>query len=535
MFDKRTYILVIVFVSFILFSCSYRSPSPPEDFVQFRIAGVNITDKDGNYFSAHKSTEINMFEFILAYSSNKEDNPFYPDIFMLRHPLKFDNNTKRIALVDLVTDKDYCYMINKDARNIKPDENNPNLKVFNLYDFYQTRFLKREGNFEYPLEEIGSMYSNQYNQNRLDIKTGHSSDLILSYKFQGVSVADIEVEFKSNNQTPFITPIGTKILNYAAQWNEIAHFNSNNDKSVDNMLNIVVMADKYLKDDLAHYQGVVTNMVSELKNNNFFRAHWDNINIFRLDTISLQVHDIIGVNNSALLGDNDRIKKIINASFVGSPILLDNIDAIVIVVKNSPFNYTQTYDGEIGKRNGQPINIIVTPGGNLAHLLGHALARLQDECDNACNFWDTNNGTRSYPATYQQKYRNISSIGEGFKWQKFVDDSNYQKATIFQNGLGTKDYPTTAELYYGGYNTYNIPTKYSVMGLRDSFNQQGTQFGPVNFYHLEASFRIRTGMITGGENVKEQEYTGGIGSYEWKGYSIDDFKNDYRPSFFNED
>jgi len=53
-------------------------------------------------------------------------------------------------------------------------------------------------------------------------------------------------------------------------------------------------------------------------------------------------------------------------------------------------------------------------------------------------------------------------------------------------------------------------------------------FTPVCDYHMTASFKIRMGEIKAADLNCGNDNLG----YEWQGYSLDDFKNDWPPSRF---
>jgi hypothetical protein len=517
-------------------------PNPPDSWVKFSIISVNIQDKFLNYFKPYSTINPNLFEVTLA---DVIKNPFAPNEFRITHPISYNQDDQTIRLEGLDKDIYYTYRVNRDTENVVADDKDENVLLINLYDFYQTVFYELSGNLKIPLLSFSSndpYYINPNNYKELIIRTNTSNDLTLKYDIQGNSVAEIVFDINKNIiELPHNTP--NKAFNYFAEWIELLHFNNSN-TNVDNMLNIIIMGDGFLKDDMNLYEIYANDLTNSLNENNFFKSHLDKINIYRLNTISNN-KNIIGVDYySAPFGDFDRIRKIISTSFAGGPLYLNskesNIDAIVIVTKSTSYNrsYTQTYDGNMSSKNGQPVNIIVAAALNakLPHLLGHALARLQDEYWGACNFLSTNDDSFPYFNHYEIKYRNISRISEGIKkWQRFMDlgypvwkESN---GIVTKNGLGTSDKPIKKTIYNDS-DMYNVPTYYSVMGEKDA--SKITQFGPVNFYHLEASFRIRTGQITGANNIMEPHYDGSR-NYEWNGYSINNFYSQYPPLYFEND
>ena len=149
---------------------------------------------------------------------------------------------------------------------------------------------------------------------------------------------------------------------------------------------------------------------------------------------------------------------------------------------------------------------------SIAHELGHALARLQDEYDDNRN---------DVTFEYKSKYRNISSSDTNVKWQKMID-AGY--------GGGTKD-NFLLETYEGCLYTPTglyRPTFNSTM--REKTVKKNIQFGPVNTYHLVASFKIRT--MNCDNNIPDLVCDEDPAHYEWKHYSIEQFLDEWKPEKF---
>jgi len=561
---KTESVYISIIFGLLIISCSPPPPTPLDTHIKFRIAGVNFSTSEE--FGLHNIyfKPVNLFEFALA---DPSANPFRPYTFSLHEIVNINSSTYKATLPNLDKEKYYNYMVNK-TNGIREDENNKNIMAFNLYDFYQTRFMYKEGNtvvYSLQMASNDSPSTNPNNVKNLNLKTGTTNDLTLFYSFKGKTTRDIDIVFNNANEVEFIDRIGEKSFNYNVQWEEIIRENPIN---AERKLNIIVMADGYYNDlDLIQYRKIVEDMKNELFQNNFFIKHQNDINIFRLDTISLEGnsnkstadYNIIGINSYVSpMGNEERIIRVIQTSFAGGPLNISNyttpranrttnIDAIVVISKSTNNAYTFTYDYEIATKNKQPVTVIIMPNNlekiHLAHMLGHALARLQDETYLACNFgeiFDAGVPINTSPTAYYQKYRNISSPDTGFKWQMFIEAGYPQSSqSVPWYGLGTEAFPFKQTLF-SDKKEYYIPTLYSTMSMKYYLfniipiaNYTITQFGPVNFYHLEASYLIRTGKITGNNKIEDQNFTGN-NNYEWVGYKFSEFKTAYPPGFFSE-
>jgi hypothetical protein len=527
----EVFLFFAIISSFIIISCTPPTPQPPANWISFKIKGVNISDAS-DYLLLGSDPEINLFKFSIgSYSETKKI--FDPYIFALSHPVSY--NSKKFSLSGLDTNKEYSYIVNRDAVSIIENDETTNKSIyrFNLYDFCYTKFIKKDGNWERNIYDIypGLPYSN--NKEAFILSSGTHNELKLTYNIRGYSAYNVEVLFDNEKVTINDLHSGLKAFNYGAEWRELVHGYNGNTPDPDSMLNIVIMGDYYLNNEMLLYMSQVNDMVQNLWKNKFFsyNGHKEKINIFCLNTVSLPLNQtgtqtlgIIGVTNNTPFGDTDRIKRIIETSFTGSDVNLDNIDAIVVLLKNGTRNYSQIYDGEFTRQNKQPTNIIVTNGGKLSHLLGHALACLHDEAFSTCEYLMFSDISYSYENYYKKNYRNVSSERDGLKWSKFMDKGYPTSSTYGAvNGLGTISNPFMKKIY-GSDSLYYIPTNQSTMGAPTNVTNN-SQFGPVNFYHLRASFLIRTGILKN-DSAKDQLYIDDKNSYEWQGYSIDNFIND---------
>jgi len=561
--NKIFIIICIMSITLTATACFEPLPGPPlDEYIKFRIADINFQNSEP--YSLQKLFTTggpNLYEFILADSTT---SPFHNNTFSLHEPITYNDNDEA-RLNNLDTKTYYGYRVNRSVNKVQEDKNDANVLLFNLYDFYKTRFLKKDGNTGIPQYVELLPFDNPNPGEYLMIRSGTSNDLTFTYTFYGLSAKSIEVVFENDNIKEITSKDDLKSFNYNAEWEELVHgLQHGSDRAaVQDMLNIVIMADGYRNPtDLDNYKQAVQKMKDDLFRNNFFDKHRDKINIFLLNTVSLQQennnllvnYNIIGVGRSFsdYFGNTDRIKRVIRASFSGGPLFIEgtnsNIDAIIIVPRQIDGTYSAPYDREIALKNKQPVNIaIVSEGRSLAHQLGHVLARLQDEKGSFCSTSEKEIGPPSMPdigqppsyIPFETYVRNLTLVKETatLKWQEIID-AGYA-ATDKDNpdrGLGTIDFPFTN--YVFGKNYY-VPTKYSTMGEHYFLTvKEVTQFGPVNTYHLAATFRIRTGQIKAGANKNaqdEQAYTGAGSNYEWPGYSIADFKRDYPPSYFEND
>ncbi|HOV14407.1 MAG TPA: hypothetical protein PK771_09000 [Spirochaetota bacterium] len=78
---------------------------------------------------------------------------------------------------------------------------------------------------------------------------------------------------------------------------------------------------------------------------------------------------------------------------------------------------------------------------------------------------------------------------------------------------------------------YYRPTDKSTMNNID-VNNPNIQFGPVNTYYMEASFKTRIGLITAMDQGCSFDPYNNKWIYEWPYYLISQFLIDWPPSWF---
>jgi hypothetical protein len=250
-----------------------------------------------------------------------------------------------------------------------------------------------------------------------------------------------------------------------------------------------------------------------------------------------------GYKNSEVTGNLQRMRDVVNATRKKTGLSWTNVDAYIILVNDVDImTYTFAYGNEAGYRNEQPVHSVIikapanfTAGTSyfhslvktdaIAHELGHAMARLQDEYDYV-TAWP---GRPELLRDYASKFRNISEWVNGkLKWQGLIDlDIRYLSSTPFQAPSATNDqklgYYTNPQFYIPGTGTlkkYYIPTVNSTMRGENVSNNY--QFGPVNTYHLEGSFKTRLGEIPAQDPVCIVD---GL-FYEWLMYPFSEFIKD---------
>lgn len=400
------------------------------------------------------------------------------------------------------------------------------------------------------------------------INNCHYKALTLNYNNYSESVLGLNIKTRQDNWC--IVPDG---LNYNVNW-EFVH------KAVDDdNLNFIVMAEGYRADQMDDYKKYVADAFEKSANfhytdkntdkenkhveNSLFARYWDNINVIRLDTVSPhegidenwyedKVQSILNVNKDNMVGkagDFTRITHIMNMTKPNG-LKYDDVDAYIILVNDSSiWAFSYTYGMEIGWRYGQPIHpvIIQAPAGYdfdeikedfnkngepiicyfhdyvktdaIAHELGHAIAKLQDEYE------DEDKKDR----LYCDWFRNVDD-DTNYKWKKLIE-KGYDGGNEDNHRIGN---------YNGGLYRKGIyrPTFNGTMRHEDEENEDDEddeestlmpQFGPVNTYHMVASFKIRMGK----ELIADQHcFDDGVG-YEWQHYSIDDFYEEWPPSDFD--
>ncbi len=309
--------------------------------------------------------------------------------------------------------------------------------------------------------------------------------------------------------------------------------------------------------------------------NEFFYEYWNRINVIRMDTISPQdgidenngmdnvktilkmsVRDIYNSNRGGV-PDFYRIKSIMERTKPNGMSYTD-VDAYVILVNHPTiWAYTWSYGNEICKRGGEPVRPIIIQApvhkqngtrfnvktdeeyefhnhnpysaekhsgvktDAIAHELGHAIGRLQDE------YIDKKKSSGSY----ESKHRNISGsvvYPNPLKWGNLkklgYDTSPRYPLGTYKGALYTENYyrPTNISTMRGRYTDESI----------DENNQKITiypQFGPVNTYIMAASFHDR---LINRSKTSDHTCTDSPSSYEWPDYSFSRFLKEWPPSKF---
>ena len=193
---------------------------------------------------------------------------------------------------------------------------------------------------------------------------------------------------------------------------------------------------------------------------------------------------------------------------------LDEQKSIEVLIHEFAHHIHYQIDKDFNK-NGEPIicyfhDYVKTDA--IAHELGHAIAKLQDEYE------DEDKKDR----LYCDWFRNVDD-DTNYKWKKLID-KGYDGGNEDNHRIGN---------YNGGLYRKGIyrPTFNGTM-RHEKNKKESTltpQFGPVNTYHMVASFKIRMGK----ELIADQHcFDDGVG-YEWQHYSIDDFYEEWPPSDFD--
>ena len=224
-----------------------------------------------------------------------------------------------------------------------------------------------------------------------------------------------------------------------------------------------------------------------------------------------------GATDAEQFPDFQKIREIMR--YCPKGFALENIDAVIIFVNDNNIEaYSSAYGPYItAPRRGQPVQaaMIQAPAEEesksddvwnwaITHELGHTMARLQEEYEPIL-LWP-----------YEERFRNIAKELYS-KWHWFI-----------ANGYGIGNIGGDYGVWYWngtvcGDDSYR-PTKISLMGGMDS-GTYGIQYGPVNTYHMQASFLTRMGTYPG---IEPDDPTG----FEWTYYPLESFKQDWGPERF---
>ena len=489
--NKNIFVLLSIGVIILfMISCSQQSVSLGDNQYNFSVVGVYfenqqiVINHDGiflnsNSWDHYKSIGVNTFYLEADTEPHVSGEPV---VISRNLPLNYDSNNT--PYVDINKDADYTIEGNGtwwDSSTIK----------------FTTHFKDATGGTVDTVDD------------REEIRNKTDNDITLTYLTSSQPAINMSISKSEKGVWGWVDGA----LKYSNINCHTIHDATNNNGHKDGNINIIVMAEGYRADQMYKYEEYVRDAFANPANfhyihrsdafghyhviNDFFNKYWNRINVIRMDTISPhegidhdwmvdRIQSILNLNSdgrsSLTRGDYSRIKTIIDNNKPKDISYID-VDAVIIFV-NDPdiWAYTTSYDGEIGKRNYQPINAVViqAPIGYdvsandfhdyvktdaIAHELGHALARLQDEYLND-----------EKSKEYKTHFRNIEDDTTNdnyikYKWLWFIE--NGYNVSAFEGAL-LKDW-------------YFRATDNSTMrsgGLN-------VQFGAVNTYHLTATFKIR--------------------------------------------
>ncbi len=367
---RHKVIYFFISIAMIFIGCYKPLPLPPSnEFVTFQITGVNIGINTGKVFG----DSINMFEFSIGKSVS---NPFEPDTFILSEGVVYNNN-KLILSTSNGINKYFTYKIDKNLRGINADTLNVNdniidIYTFDLYDFYESRFFIKEGQYSYDIyrsaRHLSPSFGEDGHHKKLLLRTNTSNDISLTYNLGINSIYDTEVDLSLDDYV--YRPYGrgkSRLINYNAEWANISNYWPH--QYTDDMINIVFMAESFTETNVRmRFESDVGNLRREV-DNSVLPEYREKINYIRLNTVSLdEANSIIGIRYRHEFGEITRIKDIINTSFIGSPIRMNtttgetNIDLIVIVNNPGPIESYTTNETTVFLKNGsKDVHVIVMP------------------------------------------------------------------------------------------------------------------------------------------------------------------------------
>lgn len=508
---KRNYFILFA-ITTLIFGCEEQSVSLQDYQIGFSIYDINF----GGDWTHYKAIGLNKMGLDINTKTGNNTS--------VKLDLELLYNTK---------DKPYTKGLNSSARYILDTGGN----------FQDAARLNVLTNFKIARTTSSDEQILKSVKDSKTINNCHYKALTLNYNSNTESVLGLNITARQDCW--YIVP---NALKYNVNWDFVHKADNDGDKNGN--LNFIIMAEGYRADQMDDYKKYVADAFDESKNfhytnngkehieNNLFVRYWNNINVIRMDTVSPhegidenwyedKVQSILNVNKGSgawKAGDFTRITHIMNITKPNS-LKYDDVDAYIILV-NDPtvWAFSYAYGMEIGWRYGQPIHpvIIQAPVGYepdnvnfhkyvktdaIAHELGHAIAKLQDEYENEDR----------KDRLYCDWFRNVDD-DNNYKWQKLIN-KGYGGGNENNHKIGNYD----GGLYRKG--IYR-PTFNSTM--KGASQDIAPQFGPVNTYHMAASFKIRMG----GEFKADQHcFDDGFG-YEWQHYSIDDFYEEWPPSDF---
>ncbi|MCK4797410.1 MAG: hypothetical protein KAT05_08515 [Spirochaetes bacterium] len=516
---KYFYLASILSVLFLFSMCAPKCATLEKNEVGFHFNPINF---GGDW--SHYETVENVDQFVL----DARTSPLKDDPVQLNHTISYKSKgSKRIPVVNSFNTS-ASYIIDIEAQNAS-------------INYWVTRMT------------ITTDFRDSSNDRTVDtvkdkawIQDQTNNSITLNYSMDGQPSLDIDIEVEEWYCV-------SNAFNYNVDW-DFVHKASHNNGSKDDNINIIVMAEGYRADQIDDYITYVNDAFANTANfhylyndltlgeihqdNEFFAKYWDRINVIRMDTISPEsgidncwyddVQSILNMNvyyNGA--PDFFRIYEVLYQTKPNGIQRIWDADVIIVLVNSSNiWAYSYAYGYEMGYRSGQPVHpvIIQAPKDKdltdpdfhdyvktdaIAHELGHAIARLQDEYEE----------DKYAKRLYCPKFRNVDD-DDNLKWQTMID-------------MGYDDCPRfPVSKYVGGfYKSSGIyrPTDFSTMRGSSSAYNFGPQFGPVNTYHMTASFMIRMGETPESDQwgVSDDPDT-----FEWRTYNLESFEIKWPPEKF---
>ncbi|HOV14426.1 MAG TPA: M64 family metallopeptidase, partial [Spirochaetota bacterium] len=279
--------------------------------------------------------------------------------------------------------------------------------------------------------------------------------------------------------------------------------------------------------------------------NNVFEKFKDNINIIRIDTISLdesidqtlkdEKRNILDCHLEYLFTAPNyaRVEQVLTNTKPLGITDLNDIDVLIIYVNDFITSFGE-YPAAIadtffpyGKKKGQDNCVVIIKKGeiaNISHELGHALVKLSDEyvMDNLLykifynpqKIHNTSINCDNTNQINQSKFRNFFNHG-------YENLNNIYKLAFFEGGV----YNVT-----GIYRT----SEYSLMNNKYKANTNNEDilshyhYNPISSYHIAASIITRIGVISF-VLPKDLSITGNL---EWQTYPLSQFFSDFPPDKF---
>lgn len=415
--------------------------------------------------------------------------------------------------------------------------------LFTNFDEQTWHYFETNSNKDYILNTSVKFSFNgfyplmQYSGNK-KLSPGKKYEIITELDMKDTYAMEVKVNSQYGLETYEVLEYYKRKISY--------DFIKGSSNEINNKINFVIIGEGYKETEMDEYKELVDEMINNyvFKDNNFFNKIDNNINICRIiapspDSGIIMADENYGEDRITFFGLDDTGRSRINFYYVISDVIniafkdIDdqnnklflqkqinndinndtNIDVVIILANyynSSIYNISYCLDDFIGLKNGQYCKVVVIPakkdiGHNietLSHELGHALAELCDEY--------SENNTLFENKPYNINMRNIDNKQyNSLKWHKF---SGYFIDKVISEGYEGGNYQ-----HFGLYR----PTENSTMKSSLSLD-----FGPVNTYHLFASYLIRTNQSNGFNRNLSISYNNEIWNYEWDCLSIEKFINE---------